>query len=77
MMYNNYDLLANKLTKLEYALIHSTWEPSKIDVDDEILRDRCKNPHNEPGKQRLRSSYEIARDLKIQHWKTILNSPDL
>ena len=60
------------LTKLEYALIHSTWEPSKADIEGQAQRDRQKNPHNEPGKPALRSYAEIVRDLKIEHFKVLL-----
>jgi hypothetical protein len=61
------------LSKLEYALIHGNWEPSKQDIDMEVTRDRNKNPHNDSYKPRLRSYHEIIRDLKKQYYTTLLS----
>lgn len=61
------------ITKLEYFLAHSTWEPSKDDVSFECQRDRNLNPYGEPHKPRQRSLSEIIADLKIKHAEEILN----
>lgn len=65
--------IKNGLTKLEYALIHSTWEPSKESIEMEATRDRNKNPYNESNKPVLRSYLEIVRDLKIKYLQTLLS----
>jgi hypothetical protein len=74
MSEENYNKLASQLSKLEYALIHSTWEPTKDDVNAEFQRDRNKNPYNEPHKPKLRSYSEVVKDLKITHFKTLLTN---
>lgn len=61
------------LNKLEYALIHGNWEPSKQEIDMETTRDRNRNPHNYPDKPALRSYHEIIRDLKKQYYTTLLS----
>ena len=65
---------ASELTKLEYALIHSTWQPSKEAFDMEVTRDRNKNPHNDSYKPKLRSAAEIVNDLRKAHFTQILNT---
>lgn len=61
------------LTKLEYALISSSWEPSESDIDIQIKTDRAKNPHNDSYKPKLRSRTEIILDLKIEYHKLLLS----
>lgn len=61
------------LSKLEYALIHSTWEPSNDDINAQARIDRNRNPYNESNKPALRTNSEIIRDLKISYFKTLLN----
>jgi hypothetical protein len=60
------------LTKLEYFLANSPWEPDKSDIDAEIARDRNKNPHNDSHKPRIRGYAEIVIDLKINNALSIL-----
>lgn len=75
-----FDLYLNKsafdklsgLTRLEYAVIHSTYEPSQSDIDGAYQRDKMKNPHNEPNKPPIRSRVEIIADLKIGAAKILL-----
>lgn len=70
----NENQLAEKLTKLEYAMIHSSWMPSDADVNAEYSRDRQKNPYNESHRPRLRSQREIINDLRIAYFKGILSA---
>lgn len=65
---------ANELTKLEYALIHSNWEPDKEDIEREYRYDKNLNPYNEPQKEKLRSQKEIVRELKYNHFSALLNN---
>lgn len=62
------------LTKLEYALIHSSWEPSKDDIDCVVRRQRLANPHNDSYKPKLQSYFEIVNDLRRNHFIELLNS---
>lgn len=68
----NYDKKSSELTKLEYALIHSNWEPEKDSIDTEFYKDRNRNPYNEPHKTPLRSRGEIIRDIKVAYFKLLL-----
>lgn len=61
------------LTKLEYFLIHSAWEPDQADISMEIMRDHNRNPFNENDKPARRSRSEIVADLKIKHAREILD----
>jgi len=69
---DQYKVIRNGLTKLEYALIHGHYEPSKSDIDTQVTRDRLANPHNDSYKPRLRSYNEIVNGLKISYYKELL-----
>ena len=64
---------ASELTKLEYALIHSPWEPSEQDIQTQVRRDKDINPYNDNHKPKLRSCSQIIKDLKVNHFKEILS----
>lgn len=68
-----YDKPASEMTKLEYALIHSNWEPSKEDMDREIRRDKDKNPFNYSNLPKPRGYTQISIDLKVEYIKKLLN----
>lgn len=65
---------ANDLTKLEYALIHSTWQPSKEDIESTVRMEKFRNPYNDYGKPRLHSYQEIVNLLRIKHFTELLNN---
>lgn len=73
MMYDNYNKPASELTKLEYALIHSTWEPAKHDIELQLNMETRANPYNDAHKPKRRSYSEVVRDLKIEHFKQLLS----
>lgn len=61
------------LSKLEYALIHSAYEPPKDAIEREVTRDRLLNPHNDSYKPKIRSYSEIVKELKIKYFSELLN----
>ncbi len=68
----NYNKPSSELTKLEYALIHSNWYPTKDDIETQGRYDKQRNQYNEPHKPPLRSQSEIIKDLRTDHFKLML-----
>ncbi len=68
---------ATDLSKLEYALIHSSWMPSKEDVQAIITREHQLNPYNDNWKPKKHSNAEIVNNLRIKYFKQILNNLEI
>lgn len=64
------------LTKREYFLCHSTYEPSSKEIALEETRDRNRNPHNDFGKPKRRSLDEIIAELKLKKVDALLAALD-
>lgn len=73
----NSELKASELTKLEYALIHSTWRPSEDDIKAVFERERRLNPHNDSYKPKLHSHKEIMHNLRLIYFRDILNNTSI
>ena len=50
---------------LDYFACHGP-EPKEADIKREVLRDKQRNPHNEPGKPKLRDEIEIRCQLRYK-----------
>lgn len=70
---DNINKPASELTKLEYALIHSNWEPKEEEVERIRAEEKKKNPYNQPHVGPLhRRVSEVVKDLKLKYFTLLL-----